>query len=110
MTEAQADVQISQEAGRSVIRIRGEVDMANADAIGEQVRATTRPSDAVDLDLRGVTFLDSSGLRMLHHLSDAFNQADGRLTVVTAPDDIVGRLLAITHMDTYLYLRNDPQV
>src|SRR3954452_18733981 len=101
MTEAQADVEINQEAGRSVIRIRGEVDMANADVIDEQIRVATRPAGTAELDLRGVTFLDSNGLRMLHQLSDTFDQAGGRLTVVTTPDGIVGRLLAITHMDTY---------
>jgi anti-anti-sigma factor len=107
MTDAQAGVEINQEAGRTVIRIHGEVDMANADTVGEQIRAAARPSDAVDLDLRGVTFFDSSGLRMLNLLSDAFEQAGGRLTVIAGSDGIVGRLLAITHMDTYLHLRDE---
>jgi anti-anti-sigma factor len=104
MTEQLAEVETLGDAGRLVVRIRGEVDMANAEAVGDQIRAATDPSQAVDLDLATVTFFDSSALHMLHRLSDGFDQAGGRLTVRATPDSIVGRLLALTHMDTYLHL------
>jgi anti-anti-sigma factor len=108
MTDPLAQVETTHDADRPVVRIRGEVDMANADTVGDQIRAATDPSHDLDLDLSTVTFFDSSALRMLHRLSDAFDQAGGRLTVVIAPDSIVGRLLAITHMDAYLHLREEP--
>ena len=104
MTEPLAQVETTRDAGRLVVRILGEVDMANADTVGAQVRAAAGPTESAALDLEAVTFFDSSALRMLHRLSNDFDEAGGRLTVVVAPDSIVGRVLAITHMDAYLHL------
>jgi len=88
--------------GRPLVRIDGEVDLSNADSIGEQIRAAAGPGASVVLDLGPVRFFDSRGLRMLVRLSDDLGEAGGRLTVVTPPESIVGRLLTLTRLDTYL--------
>jgi anti-anti-sigma factor len=108
MTEPLAQVETTRDPGGLVVRVLGEVDMSNADTVGDQVRAATRPSEAATLRLDAVTFFDSSALHMLHKLSDDFDRAGGRLTVVLAPDSIVGRVLAITHMDAYLHVSEQP--
>jgi anti-anti-sigma factor len=108
MTEPLAEVETVPGTDGPVVRLHGEVDMANVDDIGDRLRAAADPSGTADLDLTAVTFFDSSALRMLHKLSDEFDHAGGRLTVVVAPTGIVGRLIALTHMDAYLHLREKP--
>ena len=108
MTETPAEVARTEEHGQPVVRVRGEVDMVNAELVGEQIRAAVRLDGPVTLDLNQVEFFDSSGLRMLQQLSDELEREGGRLTVVTAPESIVGRLLTLTHMDTYLHVTGSP--
>lgn len=46
------------------ITISGEIDVANAPALGQRMRALVRTGQLV-VDCRSVTFLDIAGLRML---------------------------------------------
>ena len=87
------------------IHVNGEIDMSNADTVGDQIRAGTALTTAASLDLSGVTFLDSSALNMLVALSAEFDRAGGELTVVATPGSIVERLLTITHMESYLHIK-----
>jgi anti-anti-sigma factor len=105
MIEPLAEVVVTEHEGAPLIQVRGEVDMANADFVGERIRAAVGPSAAVVLDLDSVEFFDSSALHMLHRLSAEFDQAGGRLTIAAEPGGIVGRLLTITRMNSYLHLR-----
>ena len=107
MIEPIAEVSVtSADDGSRLIRVSGEVDMANADTVGHEIRAAADPATAVTLDLGPVEFFDSSALHMLQQLSAAFDRAGGRLTVAVAPTGIVGRLLTITRMDEYLHVRD----
>jgi anti-anti-sigma factor len=105
MTEPPAEVVTTEHEGRPLIRVRGEVDMANADLVGERIREVVSLSAEVVLDLEEIEFFDSSALHMLHRLSAEFDRAGGRLTVAARPGGIVGRLLTITRMDSYLHMR-----
>ena len=49
--------------GVSVLRVEGEVDLTNADALEQAVAEIV--SGAVVLDLSGVAYLDSSGIRAI---------------------------------------------
>ena len=65
-----------------VIELEGEVDLANADVVRHAVSGTTAPT--VVLDLGGVGFVDSAGLRAF----DAVNRelaAAGRALALVAP-------------------------
>ena len=105
MTDEQATVERGERDGFPVVTVHGEVDMSNAEAVGRQIRAGGGLAGSVALDLSDLQFLDSSGLFMLHQLHSEIEAAGGELTVVTPPDTIVGRLLAITKLDTYLRVR-----
>lgn len=58
--------------GVDLVRLAGEIDLANADGIGERVLADTAAARAVLLDLSAVAFLDSSGVRLLDRLIGAY--------------------------------------
>ena len=50
----------------TVVTLPGEIDMANADAIGEQFAAALAPGvPAVIADMTATTFCDSAGITML---------------------------------------------
>lgn len=52
----------SDERGASVLTLRGELDLATAEQLE---RALAQAGDEVLLDLRGLTFMDSTGVRGL---------------------------------------------
>jgi anti-sigma B factor antagonist len=78
----------------SVVRIRGELDMAGATSLEEALTAAAEQSYVV-LDLSACTFLDSAGVRAI---AGAARQAE-RVAVVAADPAIV-RVLEITALDT----------
>lgn len=51
-----------------LVRVAGEIDLANAPAIGRQIVAHVTESGAVLIDLTAVSFLDSAGVRLLDTL------------------------------------------
>ena len=65
---------------REVVRVcpHGEVDLDTAETVRERVEELTSVGFArVVLDLRGVTFLDSTGLRLVLELTKLPAPADG---------------------------------
>ena len=77
--------------GRVVrLTVVGELDLSTAKALADAVRRLLerhRPSQVI-LDLRGLAFLDSSGLHLLAELADEARASDWRLSVVRGPDHI----------------------
>jgi anti-sigma B factor antagonist len=51
-----------------VVRLAGEIDLANAPEIGREIVRHTGRSGAVLIDLTAVSFLDSAGVRLLDAL------------------------------------------
>jgi anti-anti-sigma factor len=78
--------------------LAGEIDLASIDALEAAITATEQdaPADSdVVLDMSGVTFLDSSGLRVLVTANDRLDAA-GRRLVIRRPPASVLRILEIT--------------
>ncbi len=71
-----------------VVRARGEIDLTNASAIHDAVAATARR--VVVLDLSGVTFLDSAGIRALDAEIRALRDSNRALYVVAPAESRVG--------------------
>ena len=92
-------VETDEDMGSVVVRATGEIDVATAPQVEGQLLAIIDSGSAVVLDLHGVTFIDSSGLRTLvtarqraEELSVAFSLA-GR-------SPAVDRLLQVTGLDS----------
>jgi anti-sigma B factor antagonist len=76
------------EPDRDVVRVcpRGEVDLATAGAIREQIDDLRSLGFArVVLDLRGVTFLDSSGLHLALDLTRASHAHGWEFALIAGP-------------------------
>jgi anti-anti-sigma factor len=91
------DVTSNKTDDRTVVTVRGEIDAATCDELASALTAATRSQQGLEVDVSGVTFIDSSGLRTLvlaqQHLGD------DRKLVVRGPDATFKRLLGITGLD-----------
>jgi len=89
---------------RSVMRLRGELDLASAPALAgiveEQAVAGRR---FLELELSGVTFCDAAGLGALAAAHVRLKNAGGRL-VLRRPSRCLRRLLQLTHLDEVLLI------
>jgi len=80
------------------IGVTGEVDLANADELLAALQALMPASGDVILDLSGLEYLDSSGIRVLVNLVRPLSES-GRSFVLTSPQPNVRRVLEIVGLD-----------
>ncbi len=84
---------------RALVTAIGEVDLETASQLGDGVDAAVRDvCPHVALDLTGVTFMDSTGLKVLLALQRRGDLADGSLVLV-GPRPPVVKILALTGLD-----------
>lgn len=89
----------------AVVSVVGEIDPHTAGTLTEALDALTSgdeaPPERVVLDLSGVTFVDSSGLRVL--LTASERMAEKQITfTLRSPSEAVHRLLEITKLLDHL--------
>lgn len=96
MTQPDDLLVITSEGARVVAS--GEIDAHTAPSLDAAIQAAG--SDVV-LDLSGVEFVDSSGLRVLVDAHRRLGDAGGSLTI-TNPSSAVARLFTISGVDDYL--------
>lgn len=102
-------VDISETGGAVLVALGGELDVRGSSILDpELARIATEPGpEAVVLDLRGLRFMDSSGLRSVV-VADAALRAAGRRLVLVRGDHEVHRVFAVTRMDERLEFVDDP--
>jgi anti-anti-sigma factor len=92
-------------AGEGCLRamVAGEIDFANATSLQTRISAacTERGARTLVLDLTGVEFMDSSGLRAILHLQRELVDGDGGL-VLLGPTPQVRGILTLTGLDRQL--------
>jgi anti-anti-sigma factor len=92
------DVTVAAGPDGVVVAVAGEIDPVTGPDLERQVElALATDAPVVIMDLEGVEFIDSCGLRIL---LDAYSvtSADSRRLVLRRPSDVVRRLLAITDL------------
>ena len=68
-----------------VLMLSGEVDVVSVPTVLERIPALVAEASGVVVDLREVSFLDSSGVRFLHRLAHAGAAAGTGVRVVAPP-------------------------
>ena len=79
---------------RTRLVLSGEIDVALSAELAEAVGDAERAGQPVEVDVRHVTFMDSSGVSMLARLA---HRLDSRLTLIQPPD-VVRFLLEVTQI------------
>lgn len=87
---------------RADVVVSGDVDTGTADALEEQLgRIIDAGARSIDLDLAGLDFIDSWGLRVLITVRDRAELLGGRLRITSATDQVC-RLLKMTGLEGLL--------
>ena len=103
------DVTLAQaSAGTPILTLRGELDVSTAPQVEQALRQLEENgTSAIVVDLRGLTFLDSSGLRLILEADGRARREDRRLLVVPGPPE-VQRVFRVTLTDARIEFVEDP--
>jgi anti-sigma B factor antagonist len=92
----------------AVVEVRGELDLATVGLVHDALHSVVRTKRSVTLDLRGLTFMDSTGLTLILEI-DAMARQDGfNLSVVRAPET-VQRIFRISGVEDGLVIIDAPE-
>ena len=96
------EVESVEERGLVKLLLRGELDLSTASKAEEELRrAEADGPDLLVLDLSGLTFLDSTGLRLIVTADHRAREQGRRVAVVKGPET-VQRVFSITRLDERL--------
>ena len=102
------DVTTSEAPDGVVVALSGELDLATAPKLEDALKRVEQDEPGVVyLDLRGLAFMDSSGLRSVLS-ADARARDAGRRVVLVRGDQRVQRVLSITRLDERLEIVEEP--
>lgn len=105
MSELQMEV--DEVAGSRVVRFVGELDISTeGSASAETERAQADRPPVVVLDLSGLRFLDSTGLRLILRVDARARRDGGRVVLVRGPEQ-VHRVFLIALLDRRLEFVDD---
>jgi anti-sigma B factor antagonist len=93
------DVEVDRAPSRSVVRVRGEIDIASAPSLMEALDPLVEAGAELVVDMSEVTFCDSSGLSVLVQCRERANGSGAgplRL-VITRPS--ITRVFEVTGLD-----------
>jgi len=99
------EVDVSQMA---VVTLRGEIDVASLEDIEAVIEPHLAVGQMVVLDLSGVTFADSTLLKVLYQARGKANDGGGAL-LVRNPSDRVRQLLSLGDLDDLVQAEVDRQ-
>ena len=91
--------------GRTTVRPHGEVDVTTAGALVDAVVRLPEPVVECDVDLTGVTFMDSSGIKAIVVCRESLHHRAAAMRILGASDG-VAKLLHLTGIDQ-LFARDE---
>jgi anti-sigma B factor antagonist len=90
------EIAVSESGGVRLLRLTGELDMAGVDRFERSLISDQIPeATTLVIDLRGLTFIDSSGVRALI-MADHRVRAEGGRFIVVRGQDPVNEVLEMT--------------
>ena len=102
------EVTTDREGDRVRLVLVGELDIASTETLEHELEGLEGDSPGtLVLDLRGVEFIDSTGLRAVI-AADEHARAKGRRFVVVRGSNAVDRLFNVTQLDRRLEIVDDP--
>jgi anti-anti-sigma factor len=90
------------------VRVVGEIDMDNSDEVGSSLLELV-PDEAAGLaiDLGGLTYVDSAGIRVFVELSDRLRRNGQQLALAVSPGAPIHRVVSLVKLDLVVPLRED---
>jgi anti-sigma B factor antagonist len=90
-----------------VLTLGGELDLATAPVLQERLEPAMRGKATVIIDLSGLRFIDSSGLRMLVRAEQQLRDGGGQLVLVPGAR-AVHQLFELTRLDSHFEFSDSP--
>jgi anti-sigma B factor antagonist len=101
------EVETEERDGLVRIVLKGELDLSTVAKVEQELdQAESRRPPLIALDLTGLTFLDSSGLRLVV-TADERARDDGRRFVIVRGPETVNRVFTITRLGERLDMVDD---
>ena len=89
-------------ADTAELAIEGEIDVSNVDEFGRRVAECLHPScQVLIMDMAGLTFIDSSGLRVIVDALKRMRERDGKL-LIENPPAILQRIVEVSGLTEFL--------
>jgi anti-sigma B factor antagonist len=104
---ARLKTEVKQEDGRADIAFRGELDLATVPIAERAVDKVDGGASTLVLDLRKLSFIDSSGLRLILTTAEKWEGESRRLFIARGPAQ-VERVFELTGAGARLNLIEDP--
>ena len=98
-----ATIEVEPRERATLVRVRGEVDLSNAERLQDELSARVGETPWLVLDLSACDYLDSAGLSAIASIHARCRARGAQLRIVVpTPAATVARLLSITGMDEVL--------
>jgi anti-sigma B factor antagonist len=102
-------IETRRDGSTAVIAVAGELDLASSPELREELeRATQTGAELVILDLRGLAFMDSTGLSVVVRAHQRAVEGGHRFAVVKGSKQ-VQRLLTLTGVGSRLTMVDQPE-
>jgi anti-anti-sigma factor len=102
-------IDVAQQGDRTFLSLSGELDLATVGELEEAINGRLRAGENVVVDLRSLTFMDSSGVRALVAGHAAAQEAGGSLVIVRPGDDTeVDRVIDVSGIGSALGMVEEP--
>ncbi len=99
MTDELVQMELEHANGVLIVRLAGEIDLSNVDRLQQRLDVLVAPGQDVILDLTGVSYIDSQGLRLLVQLHESHVSSGSKFRVVAPPGGIAREVLEMTSID-----------
>jgi anti-sigma B factor antagonist len=107
--EGNLSIDVRREGDRVVLRLDGELDLASVPLLENEAENASLDNPAeVVLDLRGLEFIDSTGLRSIL-LLDKRATEQGQTFGLVRGSEQVQRLMNMTRVDEHLKIISSPE-
>jgi anti-anti-sigma factor len=103
-----ATVESEEFEAMTLIRIRGEVDISNADEVSGAIEAAaSRGYGEMVVDLGSTTYLDSAGIALFFRLAERLRARRQPIRLVVPPDAPVRSVLELTGLSRVASLEDE---
>jgi len=106
-TPGELRVEISTTDAVARVALSGELDIATAPALEDELGKLSEEVTRIVLDLRELAFIDSTGLRVVLGLASGIGEQRASVVIVRGPE-AVQRVFTLTGADRELVMIGDP--
>jgi anti-anti-sigma factor len=82
----------------AVVRLEGEIDLSNAEEVRQSILDASSAA-GMAIDLSGIAYLDSAGVRLLFEVARALGRRDTRLRLAVSEGSSVRRILDVARVE-----------